>query len=60
MSRSCLESDVWSDGESQVVVRSIVEIHLIANISADADRTSEELNSSAWIENAIHIGVLKC
>jgi hypothetical protein len=47
-----LEADLWSCGYAQVVMGAVVEVHLIANVHAQADRSGKGLDANARIEDA--------
>src|SRR5262249_21456939 len=49
------ELERWAERHAEVVMRSVVEIHLIANVESHADRSDVGLKAAAWIQNATDI-----
>lgn len=54
-----LKSDVRPEGDSEIVVSSIVEVDLISNIQAKPDWPQESLATTAGIQHAVHIVIAK-
>ncbi len=47
--------DNWAKGGAQVVVRSIIEVHLVAHIESHADRADVRFKTAAGVESANHV-----
>src|SRR5882724_342995 len=50
--REKLETDVWAEGDAQIVMRAACEIDFIAEVQAQADRTDVSFKAAAGTENA--------
>src|ERR1700722_1861822 len=49
------EANVRAKGHAQVIVSAVVEIHFIANIQAQADRSDVAFESAAGIEDGVDV-----
>src|SRR5882724_2720272 len=52
-----LKSELWSNRDSQVMVRPTVEVHLIAHLAANTQPSGEQFNTSSRIENRMSISI---
>jgi len=49
------ESKVRSKRDSEIVMSSILEIHLIANIRSPAKNPPIRFQTTAWVKHAVHV-----
>ena len=50
-----LESDGWTKGEAQIVVRAAIEVHQVANFKPQSNRAGVKLDAAARIEHAVGV-----
>jgi hypothetical protein len=49
--------DGWRKGYAKIVIRPIIEVHLIAGFDANSDRPGERFNATARINSNVRAGV---
>src|ERR1700722_19370361 len=48
-----LEAELWAEGDPQIVVSAVVEVDVVADFGANADRSGESFESSAGIDGEV-------
>ncbi len=48
------ESHDGTEGDPQVVVRSVIEVHLVSRLKTESNRAEARLDSACWVKDSVH------